>query len=241
MQLFKMPVVTQDLTCTTDQEGLAARKDLLDRAGYIQSITSQEVNDQCAAIGSDIQRLLKGVEAARKDLTSPYLAAQRAIKATADAFSEPLETALTRLGRLASAYRLEQERKAEAERQARAVEIQRLQEAERKAADEARKAAEAGDLIAGINADILSQTIAVAVDAAVAAPEPVTVKTQGQSFQARTLAWECTDPVALWNARPDLCIAPAPKASAIRSICTPEHPIPGLRLWWESKVNFKSR
>ena len=141
---------------------------------------------------------------------------------------------MTRLGRLASAYRLEQERKAEAERQARAAEIARLQEQELKAAEEARKLQEAGDLAGALMGDLITEAAQTATTTAIAAPPPEATKTAGQSFQARTLGWECTDPIALWNARPDLCEPPKPKASAIKAVCSPEHPVPGLRLWWEA-------
>jgi hypothetical protein len=241
MQLFQIPPPPADLTCTPDQQALAQRQTLLDTASEIKAVTTSEDNELVAQCGSAIQKMLKGVESARKDLTAPYLAAQRSIKATADAFCEPLTKALDRLGRLATGYRQEQERKAEAERQARAAEIARLQEQERKAAEDARKAAEKGDLIAELNAGIQAEALAAATTTAVAAPPPEAPKTEGQRFTERVLGWECTDPVALWNARPDLCESPKPKASAIKAVCTPERPIPGLRLWWESKVSFKSR
>ena len=241
MQLFQIPAPPQDLACTPEKEALAERDNLLAIATSIQVVTKAKQNDDVAVIGSNIQKLLKGVEAARKDLTAPYLAAQRSIKATADAFCEPLSAALLRLGRLASVYRQEQERLAEVERRKRAEEIARLQEQERLAAEKARQASESGDIMGTLMADIQASALAVATTAAVVAPPPEAPKTAGQSFQDRVLAWECTDPVALWNAAPQLCNPPTPKASAIKSTCTPERPVPGLKLWWESKTVFKSR
>ena len=241
MQLFQIPPPPADLVCTPEQEALAARDTLLATATSIQAVRSPEDNQQCSVVGSEMQKLVKGVESARKDLTAPYLAAQRSIKATADAFCEPLLKALARLGNLASAYRQDQERKAEAERQARAAEIARLQEQERRAAEEARHAAEKHDLAGELMADLRSTALATATMKAITSPPPEATKTAGQSFQDRVLGWECTDPIALWNARPDLCNGPTPKASAIKAVCAPERPVPGLKLWWQSRVSFKSR
>ena len=97
MQLFQMPPQAE-VTCTPEQGALAARDTLLATATSIQAVRSPEDNQQCAAVGSEMQKLVKGVESARKDLTAPYLAAQRSIKATADAFCEPITKALARLG-----------------------------------------------------------------------------------------------------------------------------------------------
>ena len=241
MQLFKVPPPPQQLEASPDQEALEQRQSLLDMADEIKAITTSDDNELAAQCGSGIQRMLKGVEAARKELTAPYLAAQRSIKACADTFCEPLTKALDRLSRLSAVYRVEQEAKAERERQARAAEIARLQEQQRQAAEDARKAAETGDLAQAITADLIASAASVATSAAIAAPEPEAQKTEGQRFSERVLGWECTDPIALWNARPELCNPPTPKASAIKSTCAPEHPVPGLKLWWESKVSFKSR
>ena len=241
MQLFKIPSPPQDLTCNPEPQALVERDELLMLSTAITEIKTLEDNQEVATIGSNIQKLLKGVEATRKELTSPYLAAQKLIKATADAFCEPLTKALDRLGRLASVYRQEQERMAEVERRKRAEEIARLQEQERLAAEKARQASESGDIMGTLMADIQASALAVATTAAVVAPPPEAPKTAGQSFQDRVLAWECTDPIALWNARPDLMNAPTPKASAIKATCTPERPVPGLKLWYESRTTFKSR
>jgi hypothetical protein len=240
MQLFKVPPPPIDLVASPEPQALAQRQTLLDVAATIESVATSEDNELAAQCGSGIQKMLKGVESARKDLTAPYLAAQRTIKATADAFCEPLTKALDRLGRLAVGYRQEQERKAEAERQARAAEIARLQEQERKAVEAAKKSAASGDLMATFNADLMAGALAAATTAAIMAPEPVATKTSGQNFQEKVLGWECTDPIALWNARPELCEPPKPKASAIKAVCCPEMPVPGLKLWWTSTVSFKA-
>lgn len=241
MKLFQIPSPPKDLQITTEAEALVIRDSLLLAATRIESVCTAEQNQECASVGADLQKLLKGVESTRKDLVAPYYAAQKIINATSGAFCEPITAALGRIGRLASVYRVEQEAQAERARRARAEEIARLQEQERQAAEAARLATEKGDMMGELVADIGRQALSDLTTAAIAAPEPEAVKTAGQAFKSRELGWECTDAVALWKARPDLCTAPTPKGSAIRAVCFPEMPVPGLRLWWESKVSFKSR
>lgn len=241
MQLFKLPPPPTDLVAEPEPQALAQRETLLDVASEMKAVQTEAENSHVALVGSGIRKLVNDVETARKELTAPYLAAQRAIKRVADDFCAPLLEQMDRLGRLSAVYRIEQERRAADERQKRADEIAKLQEQERQAAEAARKAAEQGDLMATLQADIKATALAAATTAAVAAPPPEATKTTGQAFQGKVLGWECVDPIALWNARPDLCEPPKPKASAIRSTCVPERPVPGLKLWWESKVSFKSR
>lgn len=241
MQLFKIPSPPTNLECNPEPQALVERDALLAKSSGLREILTPHANQLCAEIGTSIQKLIKDTKATGLDLRRPYNAAADAIKAAEDAFVAPLKPALDRLGRLASVYRQEQERKAEAERQARANEIARLQEQERQAAEAARLASEKNDLVAELNAGIQAAALSAATTAAIAAPEPEAAKTTGQRFKARELGWECTDPIALWNAYPQLCNPPTPKAAAIKACCSPERPVPGLKLWWKAEVNFTSR
>lgn len=240
MQLFQIPPPPTDLVCTPEPEALDQRQTLLDVASGITGVATAQDNELASQCGSGMQKMVKGVESARKDLTAPYLAAQRSIKATADAFCEPLLKALDRLGRLASVYRAEQERKAEVERQARAAEIARLEAQERKASEDARRLAESSDLAGALMGDLIAAAASNATRVAITVPLPEAPKTAGQSFKARELGVEVLDPIALWNARPELCNPPTAKLSAIKAVCTPDRSVPGLRLWWESSVHFKA-
>ena len=240
MQLLKLPPPSE-FTCTIEPGALAEREGLLAESAILTAVRTEQENTECAVIGSGIQKMLKEVEGARKELTAPYLARQRDIKEISDDFCNPLLVARDRLGRLAAVYRVEEERKAADERRARAEEIVRLQEAERKSAEQARLSAAAGDLAGALMADLIQAAATNATTVAISTPAPEATKTTGQAFQDRVLCFECTDPHALYLARPELCNAPTPKASAIKAVCSPDHPIPGLKLWYESKVSFKSR
>lgn len=241
MKLLQVLPPVRELVVTIDLKALAQRQTLLDVAETITQVTTADENEMVSQCGLGIQKMIKDAKEAGLQLRRPINSDADKLKACEDNFCNPLLAARLRLERLAAVYRVEQERKADLERRARAEDISRLQEQERMADEKARLASEAGDLAGALMADLVSAAASNATTVAISTPTPEATKTAGQSFQGRVLGWECIDPVALWNARPELCNPPTPKAGAIKSICSPEHPIPGLRLWWKSKVSFNSR
>lgn len=241
IELFKTSPLPAGFVCTPTPEALAQRQTLLDVAETITRCTTPEENEMIAQCGSAMQKMVKSAKKDGLEIRRPLNAIADIIKRTEDSFLAPLIPHMARIGQFATAFRMEQERKAEAERQARAAEIVRLQEQARKAAEDARKKEEAGDLAGALMGELAAQAAGMATTTAISVPEPEATKTAGQSFKPKELGWECTDPIALWNARPELCEPPMPKASAIRSVCVPEIPVPGLKLWWESRITFKRR
>lgn len=241
IEIFRHTPPPVGLLIEPSPEGLAERDALITEAVFIDSVKTPEENERCADVGSAIQTQIKRTEKTGLELRRPYNFEADKIKAVQEAYLNPLRPHLTRLGRLAAVYRTEQEAQAERERRARTAEIVRLQEQARLADEDARKAAEKGDQMAELAADIGRQALSDLTIAAISKPEPEATKTACQAFKARELGWECTDPIALYRARPELCNAPTPKPSAIKAVCCPEMPVPGLRLWWEAIVSFKSR
>jgi hypothetical protein len=242
IELFKAPAPPTDFACTVTPEAIAERDALVARAAAIQNAPATAAeNEVLTAIGTDLQTQIKKTEEYGLKLRRPHNSRADQIMDVQKAYLDPLRPYLQRIGGFAATWRAEQERKADAERRARAEEISRLQEHLRQAAEDARNANEKGDLMGGITAEIAAGALSAATTAAIAKPEPEAVKTAGQSFRARELGWECTDVHALYLARPELCEPLKPKASAIKAICCPEIPVPGLRLWWQASVNFKSR
>jgi len=242
MQLVKITAAPLDFSCKPTPEAIANRDALVAEALTFDHVpTNAEENEALTECGAAIQTLTKSTEKDGLELRRPLNSRADEIKGVQDSYLDPLRPHLKRLGSFAAAYRTEEERKAESERRARAEEITKLQDQERQAAEDAKKAAETGDAMGELVADIGAQALSDLTTAAISKPEPEAVKTPGQSFTERVLCWECTDPFALYRARPDLCEPIKPKASAIRAVCCPEMPVPGLRLWWESRVNFNSR
>ena len=241
MQLFKASPPPLGLTVEPTEQAIATRDELVLSASAITGPpTTVEENDRIGVYGQAMQTLIKTTEEDGLGLRRPYNAEADKIKKVQDAYLDPLRPLLKKLGGFSAAWRTEQERKAEDDRKARAAEIVRLDDEKRKADEAVRLANEKGDLMGSLNADIQASALAAATVAAIATPVPEAAKTKGQSFKAQDLDWELVDIGELWRNRPDLCNPPTPKASAIKSTCSPERPVPGLRLWWKASVNFKA-
>ena len=240
MKLFKLPEPVQ-VECSAEIWALAQRDNLLDASRTVAQIKTADQNQTAAAYGQAMRKHLNAVEKDRKEITLPYLEAQRTIKRVADEYCLPLTKELHRLESLSVSYVSEQERIAEAERKARAEEIARLAAAEAKQRQAAIEAEKKGDMTTSLIAEMVADQVLITSQAIISTPEPEREKVAGQSFTEKVLGWECTDPIALWNARPDLCKPPEPKGSAIHVSCSPERPVPGLKLWWKSRVTFKTR
>ena len=196
MKLFKLPEPLP-IQCEPEPEALAQRETLMDAGQAITRIQTADHNQQAAMVGQAIRKQVNEVERTRKEITIPYLEAQRTIKRVADEYCLPLTKELHRLESLSVSYVSEQERIAEAERKARAEEIARLaatEAAQRQAAIEAQKK---GDLTTSLIAEMVADQVLVTSQAIISTPEPEREKVAGQSFTEKVLAWECTDPIAL--------------------------------------------
>ena len=255
IQLFRASPPPLGLTVEPTEQAISTRDELIACASEITAPPqTAEENDRIAAYGQAMQTLIKKTEADGLSLRRPYNAEADKIKKVQDSYLDPLRPLLKKLGGFSAAWRTEQERLAEVARQERAAELVRLQDAERKvaedarlAAEAARKAAESGDLMAAVTADIQAAALIAAsaasraaTMAAVVAPAPEAAKTKGQSFKANDLEIEVLDAIELWNARPELCYPPTANLAAIRLICSADKQVPGLRLTRKAVVNFKA-
>lgn len=241
LTLFKTSPLPAGFVCTPTEEALAQRQTLLDIAGQITRCTTPEENEIITQCGSAMQKMLKTAKKDGLELRRPLNFIADIIKTAEDNFLAPLLPHMARLGQFATVYRQEEERKAEEARQKRAEEISQMQAIEAREREAARQAQEKGDFTTGLIRDMQADNLRAATEVAIAQPPPEAAKIRGQSFTAKKLGVEVLDSIALWNARPELCNPPTAKLSAINAICTPENPVPGLRLWWEAKVSWKTR
>lgn len=219
-----------------------ARNDLALRATSITAVASADDNEAAGEIVRDIRKYIKDAEFVRTTISRPLLDAQKQLKALVDDHVAPLVLEQQRIERLAVQF-------AQAESRRVAREQEEQQAAYRKAEAE-RMAAEAKALAAmekastekqQVNAIKLAQAAeakAAEVATVLAAPAPVVQKSKGQQTK-KVLCYEVTDLKALYAARPELCTIEA-KASAIKAVCVPELPVPGLKLWYEDRVVFSS-
>lgn len=241
-----MQLITQSIQLpdryTVPETTEAHRNDLALRATSITAVASADDNEAAGEIVRDIRKYCKDAEFVRTTISRPLLDAQKQLKALVDDHVAPLVLEQQRIERLAVQFA-----QAEARRVAREQEEQqaayRKAEAERMAAEEkARQAAEkANTEKQQVNAIKLAQAAeakAAEVATVLAAPAPVVQKSKGQQTK-KVLCYEVTDLRALYAARPELCTVEA-KASAIKAVCVPELPVPGLKLWYEDRVVFSS-
>ena len=243
MQLLINEIITLPEAYSVTGEAEEQRNQLALRAVHIKSITCPEQNEDAGGIARDIRKHLKGVEAVRQELTKPLLDAQRMLKSLSDDHCQPLKDELKRLEGLACAFLESEQRRVAAEEKAREIAFLKAQQAQFEAEDKARKLAEKAKTDAGLEKAINAEEKAIAaadlVQAVIAAPAPVLEKARGQSIK-QVLRYEVLDIRAVYAARPELCTIEI-KPSAVLSTCSPELPVPGLRLYYENKATFSSR
>ena len=221
---------------TVPAESEELRNEIALRGLEITTITTVEQNNEAAQIVRDMRRHVKGVEASRQTLTKPLLDGQRLLKALADDHVGPLADGIKRLEKLGTIYNEAEERRVALLEQVRREEIARLEQQRIEAEAMARAANSVSDIQAG--AELVEQTL-TAVDAVIVAPLPEVNKASGQSTR-QVLRYEVLDIRAIYAARPELCNLEI-KPSAVNATCVPEMPVPGLRLWWETKTTWANR
>jgi len=182
----------------------------------------------------DIRTFIKATRDLGINLRRPLKAAAERIKAIEDDYLMPLEAEQGRLESLVSAWHAaEQRRVAEAER-VRQAEIRRIMAAE----DEARRLATASDAPEDIKAaQELSAAATASVEAALYAPKPEAVKVGGMVTK-REMRIEVIDMHKVYQHNATLVKLELNRA-AVKATCFPEHPVPGLKLWWEDSTSTR--
>jgi len=198
--------------------------------------------DQAVQIARDIRTHIKEVEATRAMITKPLLETQRLLKAAADEHVGPLLAEQKRIERLVTDFQVAEQKRVEAEERKRREEFLAAQKAQFEAEEKARKLAEAARSESGLNKAIKAEEkyneATAKVQEIIAAPEPMKFKAAGAATR-KVMKYEVTDVKALYAARPELCEL-TPKPAAIRSTCSPEVPVPGLRCWWEMDTSIRA-
>jgi len=219
------------------------RNKLVLAAKTVTSITDNQTNLAARNAAVSIRECLKETEAERVRLNTPLLRGQRTLKAMSDEFCEPLVQELDRLERLAAAFMEDEKQRVARESAEQDSKLARLLQEQTVAAAASAQAASnitnEAELARALEIEAKARETALAVQTAVAVPLPKEERARGQSSR-QVLRWECTDIVALYNARPDL-VKLTPSASLIQELCVPECPVPGLKMWWENKATYSTR
>jgi hypothetical protein len=223
---------------TVNADATKARDALVADARRITAVESVADQDLAATIGSTLQREIKAVVAARKELAEPLNQAAKRLIALEDEHNAPLLAEKDRLGKLVGAFKKAEDERVENEKRQRREAIERL-ENERKAALAVSESFKGQlDEVADVQAQQRAFEAQEAAMELMRKPDPAPVKAKG-SVTKKTLGWRVLDIHALYAARPDLCKV-EPKPSAILATCDPAREIPGLELWWENTTNFRS-
>lgn len=222
-----LPTLTIAPEAEQKREALIAQS-----AGFTVARTVTDANSIGEA-ARDIRTHIKAVREAGMSLRRPLKAAADKIKAIEDAYVSPLEAEQRRLEGVAGAWHAAEAKRVAEEQRARQAEIERL--AREEAA--ARELAAAGGAEA-VEAAKLETAASAEWETAVRAPLPEAAKIGGMTTR-KVMRVEVVDIASLYAARPDL-VKLEPKLAAIKATCFPEHPVPGLRLWWENETVTKA-
>ncbi len=223
-------------------EAVAFRDDLVGRSAAVVAIADADGAAAAAGMARELVTYEKSVKEFGLEARRPVNDFVALVKRTEDEHLAKVSAELKRVkGLIAGWDERERARVAEESRKAEAAlaKLAAEQAEKQRLADEAlRKAQESGSAKDVRAAEKLAQKAEAADEklmTALRAPEAEAVKPAGTSAR-KELCFEVTDIDALVRARPDLCKVEA-KASAIKAVCDPARPVPGLRLWWETRVS----
>jgi len=208
-------------------------------AGGIKSIATADENSMAGQTVVEMRKHVKAIEEMRTTRTRPLLDAQKLLKGFYDSHSENLVNEINRLQRLGTAFVEAENRRVEAEEKKRREEFESAQRAQFALDDAARKAVESGSITQQMIANRKLESAQATTQAIINAPEPEVNRAKGQTMK-QVLCYEVTDLMELVKHNPQLCKI-EPKASAIKSTCHPNLPVPGLRLWFENQSTYTTR
>ena len=149
MQLIKETIHLPE-TYSANAEAEELRNALVIKSRQITAVKTAQQNTDAGAIVRTIRLHVKGVEAARVELTKPLLAGQRLLKELADDHCQPLNEEVKRLEKLGTDFQEAEQRRVAAAEAARAKAFAEAQAKQFAAEDAARKAAEKMTTAAGL-------------------------------------------------------------------------------------------
>lgn len=211
-----------------------ARRVALQIARSVTEVVDASTQRTAAEALATVKQLSAQMEAGRKLVKEPVLAAGKLIDQTAKDFVADLDAEAKRLSLLVGTYQEAERRKAQAAQEEAARREQMIREEAARREREVLAAARAGQVpdvesaLATVqdeaDAAIIQERQQVAL-ASVAAPDGVSVR--------KNWKFEVVDVKKLFAAHPELCVI-EPNAAAIRAVIKHRQDIPGLRIWSET-------
>ena len=239
-ELMTVEVEEHGIFATDEAQSLASN--LHTELTGITLVDSPATQLAATEVARRAQGFLKELEASRKSVKQPVLEIGRHIDKLADELAAPVKTEMQRVGAMVAKFQTLEESRV-------AVEKLTRENAEREAmrakfaAEDAARIKEAGitneaDLAKAIQAESDAKAASDAAYRTLTAPMPSAVKATG-SVTKKVLRYEVTDIHALYKAMPHLVKLEA-NVAAIKSTCTADMVIPGLKLWEETTTSFRS-
>lgn len=263
IELLVGGVPLQEITVSKHKDAMEAWETLLKRAKAIKEVTDVKSQAKAALVAQELQGLRKGVEANYRAAKAPLLAATRALDTLFHELDSPLDAALGIIDKLVSGFhdkqRLEQEtaeatrkaeeRRLEEERLAKIRELERQKrdaEMKLKLAEDAREKQAAQRQAAKLTEKIQTEVVALQVERE---NLPVANIPQEIPKASGTRPWteylvEMTDPIALYNAQPQLLKielrvgAAKEYAKSLDEAGKPLDSVPGLQIRKSTRTSF---
>jgi hypothetical protein len=211
---------------------------LVEEARQIVSVSDADQQIEAATMGSKLKGVIKDAATTRLEWSRPLDDSKKRLMNAEREFCRPLEREIYRLGVLVNEFQRRERERVQAEERRRQEEFRRLSDERAKAEAEAAKATTPIERIQAQQAAFLAEEQARAV---ITAPPVEAAKARGTRTVKEELCFEVLDIDLLWKEHPELCNPPTARPSAIKSVCHPDRPVPGLRLWFESRTSFTSR
>jgi len=221
---------------TVSEAARTERDQLLVVAHNVEVVATAQEAESAAETLKEIKTFTRSLESARAEVKGPVLDIGRKIDALSKEITAELELEAGRISKLLGAYQAEQYRKQqEAEKRARDEEQRILAEAAAKAkeaAEHSRTQASFDGKLENIQQKATEQIADLKASVAKAAP-----KTFAGTATREEVCFEVLDIEALYRAEPSLVIL-SPNNTAIRGVVKayPDKPIPGVRVWKESRM-----
>lgn len=231
------------LAIVAEAKAVRERDDLILRGSEIARVESDGDRDRATRWIRTAKTLAKDTEKERKAVGQPFRDALSSINEVAEEFLRPLSLESKRVESLVFDYQKEVDRKAREAEEARQAEVTRLEREKAEAERKAREAAESdgGDIDsmnAALAAEEAERKAREAFEAGARAPLVEPTRSSGM-VEREVVRWEITDIREVFAARPHW-FEIVPKRSIINGEVTPSTEIPGLRVWKEKALGFRS-
>ena len=261
---FKALIEKAGSSMVIPSESIVARNVVVADLGKIVQVTNQEEQDFAIAILTSGKKIIKDVEAVRKEMKDPVNALGNIIQKLAADFSQPLQSKMEeKLGlvRVFQTAEAERVRKEEEKRQADIREALRLEEESKRKLEETQRqaalllaqpsqsdqpdadgASDLGSLMAqeevSVAAEVVQQSSSQVV-ALINSAEPEKAKSKGLSSR---MVWkhEVTDTAKAYAAHPEF-FKIEPRSSVITAAKSKrDFECPGIRFWEEAAPSLRA-